>query len=49
MKSKAPEKVSIPECPAYEKCRAIGADCEVCLQLSVADWRAHVKKVLAKG
>ena len=36
---------TIPECPAYEVCRAKNAGCEVCLELSVEEWRKHVKRV----
>lgn len=42
------KRPTIPECPAYEKCRAIGADCTVCLSLTETDWREHVRKVLAR-
>lgn len=37
---------SIPECPAYEVCRAKKTDCRICETLDVATWREHVKKVL---
>jgi len=41
-------KPSIPECPAYHRCRAKQVGCEVCLELSVEEWRKHVKKVMRK-
>lgn len=36
----------IQECPAYEVCRVKKIDCGICLDLSVEEWRTHVKKVL---
>lgn len=38
-------KPSIAECPAYEICRAKQVGCEVCLELSAAEWRKHVMRV----
>ena len=40
-------KPTIPECPAYEVCRAKKASCDVCRELPVGGWREHVAKVLA--
>jgi hypothetical protein len=37
----------VPECMAAEICRGKGADCSVCLGLSVEKWREHAEKVLA--
>jgi hypothetical protein len=42
------ERVTIPECPAFQFCRGKGVDCEICLSLQVDAWREHVKKVLRK-
>ena len=39
---------AIGECPAFEHCRTAGTSCDVCLQLSVAEWKKHVKKVLKR-
>lgn len=39
----------IQECPAYEICRAKEASCEVCLELSVEEWKEHVRKVMGIG
>ena len=49
MTAKKTARQAIPECLAYEKCKTIGADCDVCLQLSANGWREHVRKVLARG
>ena len=38
----------IQECLAYEKCREKKADCSVCLELSVDEWREHVRAILAR-
>lgn len=40
--------VSIGECPAFEHCRTAGASCDVCLALTVPEWKKHVKKVLKR-
>jgi hypothetical protein len=42
-------KPTIPECPAYEVCRAKGVGCEICLELSAQEWREHVNHVLKKS
>ena len=39
---------TIGECPAFEHCRAAGASCDVCLALTVPEWKKHVKKVLKR-
>ena len=39
----------IPECPAYEMCRAKKASCEICEGLPVDEWREHVKRVMDKA
>jgi len=39
----------IPECPAYEMCRAKKASCEICEELPVDKWREHVKRVMEKA
>ena len=39
---------TIGECPAFEHCRTAGTSCDVCPQLSVAEWKKHVKKVLKR-
>ncbi|MGB5101629.1 MAG: hypothetical protein WBN94_13665 [Methanothrix sp.] len=39
---------AIPECPAYEICRAHKSDCSICEKLDVPAWQTHVRKVLKK-
>lgn len=40
---------SIQECPAFQICQEKGVGCETCLALSPAEWREHVRGVLARG
>lgn len=37
---------TIPECPAFRKCREKMVDCSTCLSLSEKEWREHVHGVL---
>ncbi|MFA5379850.1 MAG: hypothetical protein WC455_29090 [Dehalococcoidia bacterium] len=39
---------AIGECPAFDSCQEAGVSCHVCLRLSVAEWKKHVKKVLKR-
>ena len=39
---------TIGECPAFDICKKTKLSCDVCLQLSVAEWKKHVKKVLKR-
>ena len=39
-------KPTIPECSAYEVCRAKQAGCEICRELPVNEWKRHVRIVL---
>ena len=41
-------KPSIPECPAYQICRAKKASCDVCSSLPEEEWKEHVKRVMQK-
>jgi hypothetical protein len=43
-KKKTPEYV--PECPAFDVCRAHGENCKTCLKLDVASWKQHVFEVV---
>ena len=40
---------TIPECLAFEFCRALKSSCDVCLELDLQAWKKHVKKVLRKA
>lgn len=44
-----PPQQPVAECPAYDRCKAHNASCDVCFVLSVADWQEHVRKVLLRA
>lgn len=39
---------SIPECPAFPRCKELKVSCEICLTLGPDEWREHVKAVLSR-
>jgi hypothetical protein len=41
--------VVVQECPAADRCRELGQDCSVCMDISEDDWRDHVRNVLSRG
>jgi hypothetical protein len=48
------DKVRIPECPAFEAChpkvsKRMKLVCHMCLEMTVEDWKDHVKTVLDDG
>ena len=48
MKKHSAKAPDVKECLAYEKCREKKADCSVCLELLVDEWREHVRAILAR-